>query len=380
MKHVLWIAVLAACALDDPDLDSVEQHLNGDTWVSADTSQLAPARPRDVAFADDPLGRDHDVYVVGAASSGEAWSFRRSADGGVTWSNGPTFSLAPGKRASAKRIAVGHDGRILVSGLAVDSQDREHLITRLSTNKGQSFTTVDDVLLASGEGLAVTSLTFQSNAQAIVAASQSGTRILRRSAPGGTAWSPLAAPVGATIVNFCASGANLIAVGNHLVRAENRAVTYRLAGDTWTLLDSVTATAPNDGVHSSCIQNGSALFVAGRMDGDWRVRRSTNNGVSWRTVDSVPCVAGPINDMGVGRRGRTYLIGRCQVDNPGFDDPSYWRVRRTDDGGLTWVDSDLVTPALNSDAFGEGYAYDPDTEDTIAVGYGTTSGVRRLKH
>ncbi len=385
MKHVLWIvaacSLLAACALEDPELATIESHLNGDIWLNADTGQLAPPRPYDVAFADDPLGVDHDVYAVGAATSGEAWSFRRSSDGGATWTNGPTFSLAPGKSAYAKRIAVDHDGRILVAGLAVDSQNRQHLITRLSTNSGHSFATVDDVLLTPGDPWSVRSLTFQANAQAVVVAHHDGTLILRRSKPGGTAWSPIAAPVGVSIFTVCASGANLIAVGTGLVPAVGiRGVTYRLAGDTWTLLDSVAAAPDDYVVHTSCTQNGTALFVGGRDDGAWRMRRSLDGGVSWRTVDSVPCVSGLIYDLGAGRGRSTYSIGRCQIDNPGFDDWSYWRVRRTDDGGSTWVDSDFFTESVMGAAVGDGYAYDPETEDTITIGYGTASGVRRLKH
>ncbi len=382
MKHVRWIvaacSLLAACALEDPELGTVEQHLNGDIWVNADTAQLAPAFPTDVAFAN---GQHHDVYVVGQVSSDDAWSFRRSSDGGATWTNGPTFSLAPGKQAIAESIAVDHDGRILVSGRAEDSFNREHFITRLSTNRGHSFTTVDDLLLAPGDYWGVRSLTFQSNGQAVVAATRNGTWFHRRSKPGGTGWTPIAAPVGVTIINFCASGADLIAVGSAVVPgAGTRGVTYRLAGDPWTLLDSVRASPDGYLIHSSCTQNGSALFVGGRDDRTWRTRRSLDGGVSWTTVDSVPCVFGPILDMGAGRGGSTYSIGRCKIDGPGYDDWTYWRVRRTDDGGSTWVDSDFFTEGEFNSAGGASYAYDPDTEDTITVGWGTASGVRRLKH
>jgi len=374
MKHSLaGILLVAACGIEDvEDMEAIdelatsEQALNGDTWITSDLLQPSPhARPSDVTF-----GSDHQVFVVGSKDSGTRWSFRTSTNGGITYANGPTYSLAPGKEASAAKIGVDATGRIVVTGTAVDALDRPHWVTRISTDQGATFTTVNDQMFQVGTQVWIASLAIDAAGNLTIAGVVDDATVLKRAKPGFLYWGTLANPASnARIRGLCTTaGGELFATGQTTVFGTT-GVTYRYAGSgSWTVLD--TFASPGEDGGTACTESSGALYVGGRLADSWIVRRSTNGGATWTTVDSVSSPTyGPIADMGPGRDGRTYIVGqRDDGGNP------RWAVRRTSNG-TTWLDSDLPTTGVSA---ASGYAFDPVTEDATVVGFGVATGVRRL--
>lgn len=341
------------------ELGATEQALNGDTWLTSDLLQSSPYP----LLYDAAIGSGHQIFTVGTRSGSDAdsWEFRTSTNGGITYASGPSYTLGANV-AQAEKIVVDHIGRIFVAGTARDMSGNFHVITRMSTNQGASFTTVDNVMFPAGEIRGASSLTFDETGVFTLAINGPDAPSLLRRSTGGLGWSTLANPTPfVKIRGLCRTTNGMIATGQSSLASTG--VTYRYKNGTWALLDSFNT--PNDDTGWQCSEVNGALFVAGKMGPNLFVRRSTNGGSTWSTVDSIPGVN--VKKIGPGANGRVYYVGQ------GGD--GTWLVRRSANG-TTWLDSDLTGQAAN------GFAYDSTNGSMTVVGDDGTAnstGVRRLK-
>lgn len=357
MKLAVPCLVLAsACVtLDEPvvDTEATEQALNGDTWANSDLLAPAPGTMRGAA-----IGSQHQIYIVGSNASRSAWVFRTSMDGGRTYSNGPSYQLGPDD-AVADAIAVDHIGRIVVAGYAVDLSNNWRVVTRLSTDGGVTFTTVDSVTFPPDAIHGVSSIVVDSNGQFTVAINGiEAPSILRRSTPGALTWTTIPNPTPFVKARgLCTTSAGLVATG--ISTLTSKLVTYRYANGAWALLD-----APNFvGSGWACTEVNGALYASGSK---CLVRRSANGGASWTTVD--PGVDGcSTRALGPGRNNRVYLVASRDAA---------WTVRRTSNG-TTWVDSDIALDD-NGSTDAHGFAFDRTLGNMTVVGDNGGTNVRRL--
>ena len=83
--------------------------------------------------------------------------------------------------------------------------------------------------------------------------------------------------------------------------------------------------------------------VIGTTEYGWRVRKSANGGVTWVNVDYVSN-GWPQYSIAADAFGRVFAVGFNNVT------PRTWLVRGSTDGGTTWVTTDLFLPSGGTSA------------------------------
>ncbi|HEU0038049.1 MAG TPA: hypothetical protein VFR76_02130, partial [Verrucomicrobiae bacterium] len=98
---------------------------------------------------------------------------------------------------------------------------------------------------------------------------------------------------------------------------------------------------------------GEAPVVVNKFGGtalEWTVRRSTNGGATWTTVDTfvLPSTGSSIyraeaRGIGADALGNLYVVGRAaaQYKGSGY---FHWVVRKTANGGASWTTDDNYAP------------------------------------
>lgn len=114
---------------------------------------------------------------------------------------------------------------------------------------------------------------------------------------------------------------------------------------TWETVDVFQKVAGRDALLRGIATRGKRVYAVGNAgdgtQGYWIVRRSKDNGKTWKTVDEVAKgqARGVATDP---RNGHVYAVGFVRPD-PTSDDGS-WVVRGSADGGDTWTTVDNVVP------------------------------------
>jgi hypothetical protein len=227
------------------------------------------------AFAADASG---GLYAGGCLFNPErlemAWIVRESHDGGATWVTSDAFQDRAGARANCADIKVAPAGDVYAAGIS----DQNWIVRRKDCG-APNFVTVDSLPMATGRG-------------------------------------------------------------------------YR------------TDTARAIAFHST-----AGVFVVGGMP--WTVRRSADGGRTWKTADSFQngsWRASSAEDIAADSSGTIYVAGFAQYFNR-ITGTSYWMVRRSTDGGLTWKTVDLF--AYGNGAYAQGLAIDA-LGRIIVCGYAQT--------
>jgi hypothetical protein len=128
-------------------------------------------------------------------------------------------------------------------------------------------------------------------------------------------------------------------------------------GATWstvnanTLASAFSVAAGADG--SICAIGRYQKAVNHGYQYGWIVRKSSNNGTTWSTVDSVANLwpAGGTSLM-VDVFGRVFALGSTMTT------PETWLVRGSADGGATWTNTDIFLPTGYTSAAAMGAASD----------------------
>jgi hypothetical protein len=283
-----------------------------------------------------------------------------------TWQNVDLFQLQPNLPAGATDLGIGPDGSSLYSvGWATfDANGNNAAIVRKSTDAGITWATVDNYVKDGWSSASYRAVGAGAGETLFVAGElwaglpNTGTKswIIRESGDGGATWEtvdevyqgPTAKPSCGDVKVNPYTG-DVFAVGRANASSSEGfywLVRKRAAGaQSFETVDLVGAPPINDaraiGFHST-----AGIFVVGRM-GDsqrdvWTVRRSTDGGVTWATVDSFQDSAKTYSEargIAVSGSGAIYVCGRAAQVVKGRT-VNNWVVRRSVDGGATWTTVD----------------------------------------
>ena len=313
----------------------------GVTWATIEDFNYRPGtNTYFLSFAVDPA---QNLYAVGVANlaplSGapDHWIVRKSADHGATWITADDFVPDTGAsdgRNTASGVAVDGAGNVYVVGMVhqrvgKSSYPYEFWVVRKSSNAGATWTTVDqygypnapesvaNAVLATPAGLFVCGLS--------VATSSRGPQwVVRKSANAGTTWT--------TVDNF-----------------------YSSTAYNWP--NALTA----DPAGNVYVGGSSDINTAGSYSHYWVVRKGSNGGASWQTVDAFRYFPYPTtftaNDalgMGTDALGNVYAVG-CGTD---ANRVGHWVVRATANQGASWVTVDDFQYATGQSAAAHGFGLD----------------------
>ena len=198
-------------------------------------------------------------------------------------------------------------------------------------------------------------LTYNSSSGDLLHASDSGWAV-HRSSDGGVSWAAIDAAAGSTRDLTLDDQGNIFVCGSEVVPA----VPFMFSvwhvrgssdhGKTWSALDRVPKARADGGLLFVPGDRGG-VFVSGWCEGDaagtiWTVRRSRDQGATWRQVDffSQPSRDTGASAMATDAQGRIYVVGASGRD------PGRWEVRVSEDGGDTWA---TISPP-QAFSYGEG--------------------------
>ena len=249
--------------------------------------------------------------------------------------------------------AVGSDpaGNLCAAGTYYDANDpndpngTDHWFVRRSSNGGVAWSTVDDVAPFSGSWFN------QANA---VAADAAGDVYV-------AGYLNTTSTTGAWIVRKSVGGAN------------------------FTTVDSLPSNSGIFGATAIFVHPTAGIFVAGQADvvvkgltvRAWIVRRSTNAGATWQTVDTfygtkgATYYFGRAYSVGADAHGNLYVAGALAIPYKGSS-VWEWVIRKSTNGGSSWstMDTYQLAPGGNSVAA----SFVSDSKGNLYVaGYGNTT-------
>lgn len=275
----------------------------GHTWNTVDDFQLAAGAntTNDIepAIAKDALG---NLYVAGMgfdATKTPHWIVRKSADKGATWTTVDDF-VTNGKVTLATGVTADDNGNIYVSGYGSTKSSGYHWFIRKSDNKGATWTTVDDYQVASGVVAEPTSITADQNGVLYASGSSNNRWVVRKSSDAGLTWS--------TVDSYQGTGGVSV----------SRAI----------------GTDANNNLYAVGIS-----YSSKQGESIWTVRKSTDAGATWQTVDSYQLMAGKLTQasaVNIDNNGTIYVTGYGQNAN-GYN----WVTRMSNDNGATWSTIDV---------------------------------------
>ena len=269
------------------------------------------------AVACDPLGHVYGAgyYYNNVNSLPNHWAVRASADGGATWSTVDDYQ--DGWYPQANAVASDSAGNIFVAGYADGGNGTSAWLVRRGLTGG-NFTTVDRI-----------PTTYFAGAQAIFVHPTAGIFaagpgpiayyktgkvsaygwLVRRSTDGGTTWASVdsfalssgysasAQGIGADAFgNLYAVGFADAVTGSGTHKTVNRHWIVRKStngGGSWSTVDNyVLSTAGDSGAKSFAADSNGNLFVAGWVGGTWLVRENPGGAGPWSNVDTFTYVTG----------------------------------------------------------------------------------------
>ncbi len=303
-----------------------------------------------------------------------------------TWQTVDDFQYAVGSRAVANGLAADAQGNIYAAGWGQDSSQAFHGLVMRSGDQGANWATVLDFnYLPSFDTSAFTALAFDSAQNlyaAGVAEDQNGTNnshwLVVKSPDYGTTWAtvmdvnfpsyadpqPIITPViGPAYIAGDSSG-NVFAVLGNIQDRGNYWVVRRStdAGAHWTTVDTYT----NGQVARAIVCAPSGIFVAGYRNGPWGVvRKSADGGLTWKTVDvyNYPIAktqsfygwGDGLTSMCLHPSGDLYAGGWATVGRKnGRSSTNYWVVRKGSNGGTSWQTVASFPVSINSGYVGGG--------------------------
>jgi hypothetical protein len=297
-------------------------------WLVSDDTNPDPTQYNSYIW-DFGIDAGQNLYSIGQLtpnSTGIAyWNVRKSSNSGLTWSNaGAPYQYAAGQSIDATGFAADDVGNIYVVGWGRDASKKNYLhwLVRKSADGGQTWTLVDDVQGPTGNFGAAGAGFVPGAGIFVVGAPYAGSAspwLVRRSLNGqlGT-WSTVDNPfAGAARAVSSDSQGNVYVAGSQFITVTIK--THPLTTSSYPV---------------------------------WVVRKSSNGGNTWSTVDTFIYAANKGADAyGIGRNsvGNLVVAGRA-LDSQG---KLHWLVRTPDASG-TWqtVDDFQLAPGYHASASG----------------------------
>lgn len=305
------------------------------------------------------------LFASGSAQDSLATThaiIRKSTDGGISWELIEDYQYSTGKYATYSQILFASNSEIyVVASNAYDNSNVNHWVVRKSIDAGFTWNTVDDFMYAAANTYS-TSIAKNSLGHIFVTGYGSGNWFIRKSTDNGTTWNTIDT---FTYLGFGASPSSIKiddTSGHIYVSGSARdasSVNYWLVrkssdnGASWTTIDTFQLFA---GKYSSCLKlviSGSNIFSAGiglnNSDiSNWVVRRSSDGGASWTTVDTYNLAisySAFLSDIYSPTASTLFTIG-SGIDST---NKSHWIVRKSTDNGNTWVTvNDFLASALSN--------------------------------
>lgn len=287
------------------------------------------------------------LYSAGSANDASFahWIVRTSSDVGVSWNTSDDYVYPSGKATAANVVGKDAAGNIYAAGYGSDTTGVKHWIVRKLSpgSPGSSWGTVSDYILATGKSAEATSIAFSAGAIYVAGSALDSSNythwIVRKSTDGGSTWS--------TVDNYNLVTAKIsIAYGIGVVGSGSAAGVYVVGA----------------AVDSSNVNR-------------WIVRKSTDGGATWSTVDNYNFVSGKdsyARTIAVDSNANIYVSG--YASDASFN--TKWIVKKSTDGGATWTVVDTFSEASNLSA--GAYSLMIDSNDKIYVaGYASESNYKQ---
>jgi hypothetical protein len=258
---------------------------------------------------------------------------RRSSDRGLTWTNITDLSATD---FIPERITYGSSGVLFALGSGSVAK---------SADEGVTWTLLDSAV----SGIDITA---NPAGHLFIVGSQPGTdMIVRRSVDHGQTWETVDATTNFSPSAIAASASAVVVSGENPIATGSAWVTRRSldGGNTWATVGEFTLGLSQAAGRTAVGANGHFYTIGtARMDNSgtyhWIVRRSTDGGTTWTTVDNF--VEAGLTSRGasiaVDRSGQIFAVG-YSLDSvvSGAQSPP-WLVRRSSDGGNTWQTIDKL--------------------------------------
>lgn len=288
------------------------------------------------------------------------WTTRKSTDKGLTWTIIDNYSSGLNRVTYPAGFASDHQGNLFVAGQAMlDSEDWSQWIIRKSEDGGKTWTIVDKNPPYSIP-LSVT-VDFNNN---IYAAGYMGSKdevhgVVRKSSDAGKTWNTIfldnsEGSSRCTSVDVDRHGNVYVAYETNATWIVKKNINFGADPKSWVSVDRYNYFGPADSsmrVQALKIAKNGDIYVVGtaaRFTGGkgplrWLVRKSSDEGKTWRTVDdfvSAPLSTNiPLNIWIDDTTGYIYVAGHTRDEDLGLANGI---LRVSMDNGLTWSIQDSI--------------------------------------
>jgi hypothetical protein len=361
-KRILFPLMAAMTAL------GLTCNLSAQTWQTVDdfVSGISAAAQ---AICKDPFG---NIYVAGYgelsnANSPENWAaiIRKSGDGGATWTTVDVFDdgvgAAPGSTYWWEYYGIASDGAGVLYAVGDEYWGGTWFVRR-SMDSGATWQTVDR---AAGEARAVTS---DAAGNVYVAGRNANSWIVRKSADGGVSWSTVDSFANSSALGiFSHPTAGLFVAGSGTVTTTgkgNKTTSQEYGfvrrstngGATWTTVDAMAGSRARnikaDASGSLYVVGDNGACSASGCGGQWILRKSVNGGASFASVNNFSCVTtstkpartecanGYATDFTFDRFGNSFVTGGFGAWGAWYT--FAWGVRESAGGTGPWQTVDLL--------------------------------------
>lgn len=363
---------------------TVRAFQNKDTYFHTETNG-GYAKGTDIKK--DSLG---NLYVVGyetGSIGSAAWIVRKSLDGGSTWTTIDTYQKIIDRPSEANAIFIDSSDNIFVAGYAKGGVSLEPIWTvRKSTNYGVTWSTITEFQLEAGYGSVAKDIVVDSVGNVFTVgygystAYGANSLIVHKSDLSGGNPSVKQQYQLSAGLDSEATGIEVDSTGAIYVVGKGRSASAHWIvlkssnfGDFWTVVDDFQQQGGYDSsANAVYVDANNYIHVVGygfdSYGRRWIVRKSMDGGGSWVIKDihqkSImnPSEAFAITSDGT---GNLYAVGYSQQSLN-----TYYTVRRSEDAGETWADSES-TYYLASTRFASGFGVLASGSTVIAVGVGT---------
>ena len=316
--HLLRLALCGAAALLTPTTFA-------QTWQTVDDFQYAVGTNSYASgLTKDPAG---NIYAVGdGRDAGGLWHAlaMKSSNGGANWSTIDDYRPSTDQGYDAGLTADGA-GTLYAAGFNNGVGDGKHYWLVRRSLDGVTWSTVDD-------------FTFSGSVPRALTTDSSGNV-------------------------YVVGGATIVSTNYWIVR---KGTTNPDGSMAWSIVDAFVKNAYNNANGCFSHPTAGLFVVGSTEDGgqksfagQWIVRRSLDHGATWTTVDAYQLSSNQgasASGIGADASGNIYVVGNG-AQKAGSASPAHWIVRKSSNGGSSWTTVDNFIPS-SGQATARGFAAD----------------------